>query len=462
MRDSHHDQIFAVTGAAASAGSPAAPTPAVRSARPKWRSLLQRTRHRTLALLLGVMVLLALQWIWPEVVTMQVMAGAVLGSLFMALALEARLPFGRTHGEMPSLLSEELSVLQQCFTILQKQVTVTIRTSETAVLEMVERLTNIYTLSAELHEKVSAAVERSQNLSRESLGDAQRHGEAVASLGQARQRFLDARHSNQQRIRHVVEQVRQLMPVAEQISSIARQTNMIAINAAIEAARAGQDGAGFKVVAAEVRRLSSQTDEAAHEIEAGIAAVASAIDGELIAASEMDADDGHQQLGELASTLGAMNDKLTALVPYMVSLSTEMQRDMQTVRSDIVNALGQMQFQDVNRQLLEQVETALGTLRDHAAALYELVGENAPPPPRLLRELLDKWADDYVSEEQRAVHLQTLAMQDDDAAPASASALASASGSGFERPAPAVVAAVPVLSTEPVEPAGKGAKIELF
>jgi HEAT repeat protein len=170
----------------------------------------------------------------------------------------------------------------------------------------------------------------------------------------------------------------------------------------------------------------------------------------------MDADDGHHQLGELAATLGAMNDKLAALVPYMVSLSSEMQRDMQTVRGDIVNALGQMQFQDVNRQLLEQVESALGTLRDHAAALYELVGEDAPPPPRMLRELLDKWADNYVSEEQRAVHLQTLSMQPGAAQPA-------ASGHA-PRPAPAqsAPAAVPVMSTEPLAVAGNGPKIELF
>lgn len=436
--------------------SNAEPTAAARSARLKWRSLLHRTRHRALVVLFGVLALVALQWVWPEVVTAQVVAGAVLGGLFMVVALEARVPFGKPPGEMPSLLSEELSVLQQCFTILQKQVTVTIRTSETAVLEMVERLTSIHTLSAELHDKVTAAVERSQRMSQESLTDAQRHGEAVESLGLARQRFLDARHSNQQRIRHVVEQVRQLMPVAEQISAIARQTNMIAINAAIEAARAGQDGAGFKVVAAEVRRLSNQTDEAAREIEAGIATVASAIDGELSVASEMDADDGHHQLSELAATLGAMNDKLSAIVPYMVTLSSEMQRDMQTVRGDIVNALGQMQFQDVNRQLLEQVESALGTLRDHAAALYELVGEDAPPPPRMLRELLDKWADNYVSEEQRAVHLQTLSMQSGGAGPASSGNAA--------RPAAAhaAPAAVPVMGTEPLAMAGNGPKIELF
>jgi methyl-accepting chemotaxis protein len=230
----------------------------------------------------------------------------------------------------------------------------------------------------------------------------------VLSLRETRSRFLEARHQNQERIGHVVAQVRQLMPVAEQISVIARQTNLLAINAAIEAARAGQEGAGFKVVAAEVRRLSSLTNEAAKQIEDGISSVANAIDGELSAASRMDARDGGHEIDELAETISAMGGKLGELVPYMVSLSGEMDQEMQTVRNDIVNALGQMQFQDVNRQLLEQVESALGALRQHAAALYELVGDDAPPPPQKLRELLDKWSTNYVSHEQRAVHEEAM------------------------------------------------------
>ena len=46
MRDSPHDQVLAAADSAADAGTPPQPTPAARSARLKWRSLLQRTRHR--------------------------------------------------------------------------------------------------------------------------------------------------------------------------------------------------------------------------------------------------------------------------------------------------------------------------------------------------------------------------------------------------------------------------------
>ncbi|WP_290874541.1 methyl-accepting chemotaxis protein [Aquabacterium sp.] len=307
---------------------------------------------------------------------------------------------------VPEVLTNDLARLEQCFAILQKQVTVTIRTSEHAVMEMVDRLNRVHKRSAELQSQIENAVGRSQVLSQTSLTEAGRNGETIETLAMHQKAFMTARKDNQDRIRAVVDQVKHLTPLAALIGDISRQTNLLSINASIEAARAGAEGAGFKVVAAEVRRLSAQTSEAARQITEGIQNVAEAIDGELAAASELEADGAAAQLGELAQHISHISSSLNEVVPYLVNLSTDMDEGMQTMTTDIIDAMGHMQFQDINRQLLEQVESALGSLAEHSAALYALVGGKAPPPPQALEELMQRWVEGYVMQEQRTAHAE--------------------------------------------------------
>lgn len=307
---------------------------------------------------------------------------------------------------VPDLITNDLARLEQCFAILQKQVTVTIKTSETAVMEMVNRLHRVHQRSALLQQQIKDAVGRSQVLSQNSLTEAGRNGETLETLSAHQEAFVQARKDNQDRIRAVVEQVRHLTPLAALIADISRQTNLLSINASIEAARAGAEGAGFKVVAAEVRRLSAQTSEAASQISTGIQSVAAAIDGELMAASQLETDGAANQLGELATHICQISESLNEVVPYMVNLSGNMDEGMEGMTTDIIDAMGHMQFQDINRQLLEQVESALGSLAEHSAALYALVGGKAPPPPQALEELMQRWVAGYVMEEQRTAHAE--------------------------------------------------------
>lgn len=69
-----------------------------------------------------------------------------------------------------------------------------------------------------------------------------------------------------QQIVYLIEQVNQINQVANLVSEIANQTNMLSLNAAVEAARSGTNGKGFAVVAAEIRKLADQSKQSALEI----------------------------------------------------------------------------------------------------------------------------------------------------------------------------------------------------
>jgi len=375
---------------------------------PAWRRL--NARHAALG---GLSLLTsAIHLIWPEVLALDT-GVALVGGLMGGHALSRwQLPSGLARQDRAAdVIAQDIGTLRQAFGILEAQVKATIKTSEDAVMSMMQRMQRVHMTVLQLHERVNQAVGRSHSLSADTLSNAGRHTAAVSALAEHQKSFEQARDESRLRVRAVADQVRQLTPLAELIANISRQTNLLAINASIEAARAGPEGAGFKVVAAEVRNLSTQTAEAAQKITEGIAHAAEQIDRQAsVQGSEDPAASGAtstaEQLDEIARHIEMMSHTLGDVVPYLGDLSTSMDSTIRTMTQDVIDTLGDMQFQDINRQMLEQVNMALVGMSEHFAQLYELIGGDAPPPPIQLEHLITRWTENYVMHTQRAAHAQ--------------------------------------------------------
>jgi methyl-accepting chemotaxis protein WspA len=152
--------------------------------------------------------------------------------------------------------------------------------------------------------------------------------------------------------------------VVTTITKVADQTNLLSLNAAIEAEKAGEHGRGFVVVATEIRRLADQTAVASYDIEQLVKEMQSAVSAGVMGMDKFSEEvrRGVQEVEQVSEQLAQIISQVQALTPQFETVNEGMQSQ----------STGAQQISEALAQLTESAQQTVQSLHQSSIVMDQL------------------------------------------------------------------------------------------
>jgi methyl-accepting chemotaxis protein len=306
-------------------------------------------------------------------------------------------------------LGGEFEQLDAMSLLLRAQLDSVTDQSATAVESIAGRMNSLTSLAAEVVDATGRSADTSREVLQRTESTLAENDDVLADLVNLSGARKEQAEADRVRAMTVAKGARMLLPLVSEIAQIARQTNLVALNAAIEAARAGRVGAGFSVVAKEVRSLAGDTASVADKVGKQIDALVAVIEHDLV--REMDQRDTDiecaslrrvaDQMVELKNGYVASTDALAALVEFV-------QARGDAIRGEVAETLCTLQFQDMTRQRMEQVAGELEHIGSFAQSVRDVAAGEALAAGTSMSARVASLESTYVMADQLRAHASVM------------------------------------------------------